>query len=60
MLAFKKQIIDPETNARTEIDVIMDLLSGHMAPKLPITIPNEQKFANPQMANVAIAALRFY
>lgn len=58
ILAFKKQIIDPETRARTETDVIMDLLSGHIVPRLPITNPNEQILANPQIANVAIAALR--
>lgn len=60
ILAFKKQMIDPDIKARTATEVITLRFSGHMVPKLPIIIPNELKLANPQIANVAIAELRNY
>lgn len=60
MLAFKKQIIEPDIKARTDTEVMILLFSGHIVPKLPIIIPNELKLANPQMANVAIAELRIW
>lgn len=53
-----KQIIVPDINARTETAIITLLFSGHNVPKLPIIIPSELKLANPQIANVVIAALR--
>lgn len=58
MLALIKQTMEPATRARIDTDVMVDLFSGHIVPKFPIIIPNEQKLANPQMANVATAELR--
>lgn len=60
MLAVIKQIILPEINALTATDVISGLFSGHIALNEPIIMPNEPGFANPQTANVAIAALRSF
>ncbi len=60
MLAVIKQIMLPETNALTATDVMSGLFSGHIALNEPIIIPNELGFANPQIANVAMAALRSY
>lgn len=58
ILALMKQIIDPEIKARTATDVTVLRFSGDKAPRFPIIIPIELKFAKPQMANVVIAALR--
>lgn len=58
MLALMKQIIEPDTNARTDTAMMALLFSGQSVPRLPIIIPSELKLANPQMANVVIAALR--
>lgn len=60
MLALIKQMIDPEIKARTDTDVMILFFSGHMVPRFPIIMPNELKLANPQIANVVIAALRSY
>lgn len=58
MLALMKQTIEPDIKARMDIVAIILLFSGHIAPRLPIIKPIEVKFANPQIANVVIAALR--
>lgn len=51
-------MIEPETKARIDIEVMTLFFSGHMVPRLPIIMPSELKLAKPQMANVVIAALR--
>lgn len=53
-----KQMIEPETKARIDTDVIILRFSGHIVPRFPIIIPSELKLANPQIANVVIATLR--
>lgn len=53
-----KQIMEPDIRARTATAVMTVRFSGHIVPRLPIIMPNELKLANPQMANVVIAALR--
>lgn len=58
MLAVKKQIIEPETKARKANSVIMCLFSGAIELRVAIIIPIEHGLAYPQMAYVAIAALR--
>lgn len=58
ILALMKQIMDPDIRARTDTEVMIFRFSGHIVPRLPIIMPNELKFANPQMANVVIATLR--
>lgn len=58
MHAFIKQIMLPEINALNATDVISGRFSGHIALNEPIIIPSELGLANPQMAYVAIAALR--
>lgn len=58
ILALMKQIIEPETKARIDTDVIILRFSGHIVPRFPIIIPSELKLANPQIANVVIATLR--
>lgn len=58
MLAEMKQITLPEMNALTATDVMSGRFSGHIALNEPIIIPNELGLAKPQMANVAMAALR--
>lgn len=57
MLALMKQMIEPEIKARTARAEKVLRFSGHMAPRFPIIKPKELKFANPQIANVHIAAL---
>lgn len=58
MLALIKQIIEPAISARTDTSMMVLRFSGHSAPKFPIIIPSELKFAKPHIANVVIAALR--
>lgn len=58
MHAFIKQIMLPEMNALNATDVMSGRFSGHIALNEPIIIPSELGLANPQMAYVAIAALR--
>lgn len=58
ILALMKQMIEPETKARIDTDVIILRFSGHIVPRFPIIIPIELKLANPQIANVVIATLR--
>uniref|UniRef100_A0A1A9WK10 Uncharacterized protein n=1 Tax=Glossina brevipalpis TaxID=37001 RepID=A0A1A9WK10_9MUSC len=48
----------PTTNARKATAAITGLRLGAIALKLPIKIPMELGFAKPQMANVAMPALR--
>lgn len=60
MLAVMKQIVLPEMNALTATDVISGLFSGHIALNEPIIMPSELGLAKPQMAYVAMAALRSY
>lgn len=57
-LADIKHTMLPTTNALMATDVIRPFLLGAIAPKAPISIPKELGFAKPQMANVAIPALR--
>lgn len=47
-------------NALKATDVISGLFSGHIALNEPIIMPREPGLANPQTANVAIAALRSF
>lgn len=50
ILAVMKQTQLPHTNALIATDTMADLLSGTIAPKLPIMMPRELGFAKPQIA----------
>lgn len=50
----------PTIKARNATDVIVDRRCGAMALSDPIRIPKELGLAKPQMAKVAIPALRAY
>lgn len=58
MLAVRKQINDPETNARTATLIMTDRLVGARVLSIATNIPKELGFANPQIAYVVIAELR--
>lgn len=57
-LADIKHTILPTTNALKATEVIRPLRLGAIAPNEPINIPKELGFAKPQIAKVAIPALR--
>lgn len=57
-LAEIKHTMLPTIKARMATDVIRPFLFGAITPKEPMRIPNELGFAKPQMAKVAMPALR--
>lgn len=57
-LADIKHTILPTINALKATEVIRALRLGAIAPSEPINIPKELGLAKPQIANVAIPALR--
>jgi hypothetical protein len=56
ILAVSNDTKHPQINARKATFVMDGLLSGLSALKIPIKTPIEAGLANPQIANVAIAA----
>lgn len=50
MLAVIKQMIEPDTKARTATDVMLARRSGAIADKEAIIMPNELGLANPHTA----------
>lgn len=57
-LADMKQTMLPTTNARKATDVIVPRRFGAIALKEPMRMPRELGLAKPQMAKVAMPALR--
>jgi len=57
-LADTKQTMLPTTKARKATDVMVERRWGAMALRDPMRMPKELGLAKPQMANVAIPALR--